>query len=181
MIEISGYTERDFVFPADPTTTLAYYDDLDRIVKCLSHINLVDRQENEARIFYNTKELGAYQVYIYCDLETRVDHDTNILHVQPAHTRKPIKEKNSWNSTTCHGVFRSESHFKPYGDHTRVAYQVKLFATLPPPKGLMLVPGPIINRIAENIMNSRMDEIIDGFVEKSIAYFPAWRAQQEKA
>ena len=59
MIKVGGSTRRDFIFPTTVEHAIAFYDDLDRIVSCLSHITMVEKfAPNEMRVMYNTKELG---------------------------------------------------------------------------------------------------------------------------
>jgi hypothetical protein len=44
-----------------------------------------------------------------------------------------------------------------------------------------LIPGSVLNSIADNITNRRMNEIIDGFIALSIADFPRWQAEQSES
>ncbi len=179
MIKVSGRTRRDFIFPTDVKNALAFYSDLNRVVSCLSHISMVERfADNEVRVLYNTRELGTYEIYIYSDLQTAVDTKENILYVNDAHTHPPVTPSKSLNSCSNHGLFRSTSRFMPFGGHTRVLYEVELQADLPTPSGLRFVPNRILDKIAGNIVNGRIDEIISGFITQSIATLPIFLAEQ---
>ncbi len=179
MIKVSGSTRRDFIFPTDVKNALAFYNDLDRIVACLSHISMVKRfADNEVRVQYNTKELGTYEIYIYSDLQTTIDTKENVLYVNAAHNHTPVTPSKSFNSCSNHGVFRSTSRFMPFGGHTRVIYEVELQADLPTPSGLRFVPSRILDKIANNITDGRIDEIINGFISQSIATLPIFLAEQ---
>jgi hypothetical protein len=57
-------------------------------------------------------------------------------------------------------------------------YRLELKGQLPLPKGLRFMPASAINGIANNITNSRMKEIADGFVENTRNAFPKWLAEQ---
>jgi len=175
MIKVGGSTRRDFIFPTSVEHAIAFYDDLDRIVSCLSHISMIKKfAPNEMRVMYNTKELGTYQIHIYSDLQTAVDKKEKVLYVNAANTYPPVAATSSFNSCGSHGVFRSTSRFMPFGGHTRVIYEVELQADLPTPSGLRFVPGRVLNKIASNITNGRVDEIINGFISQSIAALPAF-------
>ena len=179
MIKVGGSTRRDFIFPTKVEHALAFYNDLDRIVSCLSHITMVEKfAPNEVRVMYNTKELGTYQIYIYSDLQTAVDYEENILYVSAASNQEPVVKTSSFNSCGSHGVFRSTSRFMPFGGHTRVIYEVELQADLPTPSGLRFVPNRILDKIANGITDGRVDEIINGFIAQSIAALPAFLAER---
>jgi len=179
MIKVGGSTRRDFIFPTSVEHAIAFYDDLDRIVSCLSHITMVEKfAPNEMRVMYNTKELGTYQIHIYSDLQTAVDYKEKVLYVNAANNHSPAASHSSFNSCGTHGVFRSSSHFMPFGGHTRVIYEVELRADLPTPSGLRFVPGRVLDKIANNITNGRIDEIINGFISQSIAALPIFLAER---
>ena len=179
MIKVGGSTRRDFIFPTTVEHAIAFYDDLDRIVSCLSHISMVEKfADNEMRVMYNTKELGTYQIHIYSDLQTAVDYKEKVLYVSAANNRPPADSHSSFNSCGRPGVFRSTSRFMPFGGHTRVIYEVELRADLPTPSGLRFVPGRVLDKIANNITNGRVDEIINGFISQSIAALPIFLAER---
>jgi hypothetical protein len=49
---------------------------------------------------------------------------------------------------------------------------------------MRFMPGAMVNRIADNITERRVREIIEGFIERSIAAFPHWvdeMGQQSKS
>lgn len=179
MIKVGGSTRRDFIFPTTVEHAIDFYNDLDRIVSCLSHISMVEKfAPNEMRVMYNTKELGTYQIHIYSDLQTAVDSKEKVLYVNAANNHPPFPSHSSFNSCGSHGVFRSTSRFMPFGGHTRVIYEVELRADLPTPSGLRFVPGRILDKIASNITNGRIDEIINGFITQSIAALPGFLAER---
>jgi hypothetical protein len=67
------------------------------------------------------------------------------------------------------------------GDQSEVEYYLELGGHLPRPLGLNLIPGSVLNSIADNITNRRMNVIIDGFFALSIADFPRWQAEQSES
>lgn len=181
MIQVTGATEREFIFPAEPATALAYYNDLGRITDCLAHITLLKRTApDQGRVLYQTRELGAYIVRIYCDLQTIIDEENLVLTVCPAPTITPALPGSGIYSTQAQGVFASKSQFHPDGSHTRITYKLQLQAELPPPFGLRLLPGGMLNHIAASITNGRIHEIVNSFIKHSIAAFPLWQEQNQK-
>ncbi|MFQ5434204.1 MAG: hypothetical protein ACE5FD_04940 [Anaerolineae bacterium] len=179
MIQVTGATEREFTFPAEPATALAFYNDLGRITDCLTHITLEKQlAPDQGRVLYKTRELGAYTVRIFCDLQTIPDWNNLVLTVRPLENAVPIPPSSGFYSTQAYGRFASESRFYPDGAHTRIAYKLQLEARLPSPFGLRLIPGGVLNHIAASITNGRIHEIVNGFIQKSIAAFPQWQKQQ---
>ena len=182
MIQVAGATERDYLFPAEPAAALAFYNDLGRITDCLPHITLKKKYApDHGRVMYKTRELGAYAIRIFCDLQTIADWDNLVLTVRPTTTAVPVSAAGGFYSAQAHGVFASQSRFYPdgrHGQHTRIVYKLQLQAELPPPFGLRLIPGAVLNRIAASITNGRIHEIVNGFIKQSIAAFPQWRRQQ---
>ncbi|MCP4427989.1 MAG: hypothetical protein GY803_26180 [Chloroflexi bacterium] len=179
IIWVNGAVQRSFHFPADPATALAFYNDLGRITQFLPHISLQKTYgRNRARALYHTRELGAFQVRIFCDLQSEADATDRILTVRPIKTAPAVPADRGFYHTSAQGQFASESRFYPNGDQTRIVYRLQLGAELPPPFGLQLLPGDLLNRIAASITNGRIDEIVSGFIERSIAAFPAWQASK---
>lgn len=172
MIHLTGAAHRSFLFPADVSTTSAYFGDIERVLGMLPHITLVKRYgANQFRALYHTAELGLYRVRIYCDLEAHLDPHQALLRVQPLSTHAPVKARATLNSLTAQGAYTSTSHFLAEGTHTRVDYRLRLRATLPTPLGLSLVPEGVLEQIARNITQWRIREIADGLVERSIKDF----------
>lgn len=181
MIKIAGSTKRSFVFPAELPIAYAYYSDLGRILTYLPHISLMRAYAyDQFRVLYNTLEIGAYHIRIFCDLQVILLDDAHerVLQIKPlTGGRPPIKPETGFYSTTALGQFSSESVFTADGDQTGIEYNLHLQAKLPTPLGLRLVPGKVVNGIAENIMNKRIHEIAEGFIERSIEAFPHWLAE----
>jgi hypothetical protein len=169
MIQVSGSVSRSFLFPARREVAAAYYRDFNRVVKHLSLISL-DKQlgEDKFRVRYASTELGVYQIKIYCDVQTLFDQKEYVLVVQTIDDHLKLPQKSGWSSSSAHGVFASQSVFYEERDQTRVEYKLHLRAELPPPLALRVVPGRVLDQIAENITAWRMDTIIDRFVQDTI-------------
>lgn len=173
MIEIKATTRREFLFPAPVPLALDFFSDFSRIAQLLPHISLVrDFEDGRYRLRYSTIELAAYQVHIFADVETEVDRATQTLTVKPARDIVPVKSKATPRSLTAPGSYSSRSFFREAGEfQCEIAYIIELGAKLPPPLGLKFIPGNVLNRIADGITYHRMEEIIDGFIAKSITAF----------
>lgn len=182
MIKIAGSAQRSFIFPAELPMAYAYYSDLGRILNYLPHICLVQTYTYDRfRVLYNTLELGAYHIRIFCDLQAVMGGDKEqVLRIHPLQGVKPIKPESGLNTTTTQGVFSMESVFGDKGAQTQIDYNLQLEAKLPTPLGLRLVPGGVVDSIAESIMEMRIHEIAEGFVDRSIEAFPHWLAELEK-
>jgi hypothetical protein len=169
VIKITGSTRQTFSFPADLATAADFYRDFSRILHYLPHIHMVRAYGSEQfRVMYHTLELGVYRVRIYCDLQVRYDEASQTLHVAPLLNKPPVKSKATVRSLTTQGYFASQSVFRARGDHSVVDYQLSLEARLPRPLGLLLMPDKVIEQIASNITDWRIDEIASGFIRRSV-------------
>ena len=175
MIKIQGSVRRSFIFPAELPLAFAYYSDLSRVLPYLPHISLVRVYDhNHFRVLYNSTELQAYHIRVYCDVQAQLDGEKKILYVNPSNIAPPVETSADAQSTTGQGRFSSRAVFRGRGAKTRIEYSLQLEADLPPPLGLRLMPGVVVNRIARNVTRRRMREIIVGFIERSMDAFPYW-------
>ncbi|GAB4581075.1 MAG: hypothetical protein Fur0022_38220 [Anaerolineales bacterium] len=169
MIRVFGSVSRSFVFPAPWEIAADYYRDFNRVVNHLPLISMVKSLDaDKFRVMYNSVELGVYHIKIYCDVHTWFDANDRVLIVQTTDDHPKIPTQSTWNSSSAHGAFASQSVFYPEGEQTRIEYKLHLRAEIPPPLGLRLVPTGMLEQIADNITAWRMDTIIDRFVEATI-------------
>lgn len=173
MIKITGAYQREFTFPQDLQSTLDYYGEFDRIFRYLPHISIVNAYgDGKYRLVYHTTELALYQIYIYCDLSVEFDLDQQLLLIRPYQNGlEPVKSENRQYSLIGSGNYWSESKFIESGKQTIIDYQLNLESDLPVPKGLKLMPSPIVQGIARNITERRIQEIAEGFIRNSIRNF----------
>ncbi len=174
MIKISGSARRSFIFPAELPMAYAYYGDVSRLLNYLPHICLVRAYgPDRFRLLYSSTELGIYHVRIFADVQTTLDEGW-ILRVHPLDGIPPVRAHAGVNSVTAQGLFSSQSFFLGVGDRTRIEYSLQLRARLPSPLGLRFMPGAMVGRIAQGITNMRIREVVEGFIEHSVAAFPHW-------
>lgn len=182
MINLNGTVKRKFFFPADPPTTLAYFADLSRIVYLLPHINVVEPYSgNQVRIRYQTVELGAYTINIFCDLHSRVDPQSMTITVAPMSDVEEVASEATLNSTTGYGYYRSSARLYPEGDGTGIDYYFQFESRLQRPRGLRMMPKRVVDRIAQSISMGRVEEIVDGFMQEALELFPNWLSQQDSS
>lgn len=180
MIKVTGSITRAFIFPATADETLTYYSNLPRIIQYMPHINLVeDYGNNEVRVMYKTVELSAYTIRIFCDLRGLVDTEDKQLAIIPLNSYAPVEANATASVSTAQGVFALQANLFDLEEHTRAEYQIQLQATMPRPLGMRLMPRRVVNRIAQNIANSRIREIADGFIKASIDAYPEWAAANQ--
>jgi len=120
-------------------------------------------------------------VRIFCDLASEVDTAVPSLIVHPIETDAPVPARSGMTHISAQGIFASESRFYPADGQTRIAYRLRLSAALPPPFGLRIIPDAILDHIAATITNGRVDEIVQGFITRSIAAFSQWQAANDGA
>jgi hypothetical protein len=170
-IRLDGSTRRSFLFPAAPEDAFAYYARPERIFAFLPHIELIERLDGDTyRLLYHSTELNIYRVRLYCDLRAEMDAPDRLRFV-PLEDALPVEPKSGLDWLQAPGFYTSTSIFRPKDGQTAVEYSLRLWADLPRPLGLWMLPNGTMNRIANAIARYRIREIATGFIERSIADF----------
>jgi hypothetical protein len=182
MIKLNGAAQREFQFRSDVDCALQYFGALSQMIQYLPHIELVEEYSpTEVRVCYSSQELGAYTINIITDLELIADPDNQSIFIRPLKGKEPVKGEASLNSTIGYGYFTSAAYLDDCEEGIFIDFRLKIAANLPRPRGLRMMPGRVVNRIASSISQGRVNEIIDGFMENAIESFPVWLAEQELA
>lgn len=180
MIKISGEISRSFTFPAPLDIAFNHYRDIQELIAYLPHIEMehYNAATSQLRTRYSTREMGAYDIDIICDLDFEVDLSNYTLYVTAVDRLPAIRPQVSLNSTLARGYFTCESYFAPSESdrETLIDYHISIQAKLPSPKGLRFMPGRVISKIVSGITNGRMKEIADGFIVNSISAFEVTQA-----
>ncbi len=180
MIKLQGAITREFHFPADPSTAVRFFSSFQRIAVFLPHITVATvYAPNALRMHYQSVEMGAYTINLFADVQSIIDAENGIIHIQPLKGKTPVVSKATLNTSTCYGGFASKAVFHKDGDETFIEYHLKLGAKMPRPRGLRMMPGRVVNRIAKSISEGRVREIADGFMTNALAAFPEWLAEQQ--
>jgi len=170
MIKINSRTKRSFLFPAEPTQTFQYYSDFACIFGYLPHIHLLQSSPNgQYHLRYQATELGIYRITIHCHVQTHLDQAARVIRISPVNGAKDVKTRTGLQSLVASGSYTSESRFSGENGKTLIEYSLEISAEVPKPLGMRFVPVSFVNRIANNIAHARMDEIIESFIERSIA------------
>jgi hypothetical protein len=182
MIKIAGSHQLSFAFPAELPIAFTYYSDLGRVLTYLPHIFLVQAyQYDQYRMLYSTVELGMYHIRIFCDLQSQLDEKERTLIISPLSKPTAVKPMTGVRSSTTQGFYSSRSLFHEANGETVIEFGMKLWADLPTPRGLRLMPSYVVNRIAHNITRWRIREIAEGFIERSIDAFPFWMEEMKQS
>jgi Protein of unknown function (DUF1997) len=180
MIKLNGAAQREFYFGAGADLTMRYFGELSRMIAHLPHIELIEAyNSDEVRVRYSSLELGAYTISIITDLVCTVDQENKAIVIRSVKGRDDVKESVNLSSTLGYGYFTSAAYLQDAGDQTFIDFRLKIAASLPRPRGLRMMPGRVVNRIASSISQGRVNEIIEGFMANAISSFPAWLAEQE--
>jgi hypothetical protein len=181
MLKVAGSAGLSFVFPARRPLAFAFYSDMERLVSYLPHIDLLyEERDYEYRMRYQSTELGSYHLSIFCDVRMELPPGNRVIRLVSLENLPPIETKLTVNSTTGRGFFSSEAYFHDEGpDQTRIEYKLNLGANLPRPLGMRFMPGRVVDSVANGITNRRLREIIEGFLEGSVADFPVWQERLE--
>ncbi|MCA9948167.1 MAG: hypothetical protein KDE48_00845 [Anaerolineales bacterium] len=180
MIKLQGATKREFHFPAEPGIAIRFFSDFQRIAIFLPHITVATvYTPNALRMHYRSVEMGAYTINLFADVQSVIDSENGIIHILPLKGKTPVPSEATLNTSSCYGDFASKAIFMDAGDESFIEYHLKLGAQLPRPRGLRMMPGRVVNRIAKSISEGRVREIADGFMVNALAAFPHWLAEQQ--
>jgi hypothetical protein len=181
MLKVAGSATLSFLFPARRPVAHAFYSDMTRLVSYLPHIDLLNQEgDYEYRLCYQSTELGTYHLSIFCDVRMERPPGNRLIRLVSIENLPPIETKLTVNSTTGRGFFTSEAHFHDEGvNQTRIDFKMNLGANLPRPLGMRFMPGRVVDNIANGITNRRLREIVEGFLDASLADFPTWQEQLE--
>jgi hypothetical protein len=169
MIPITGSTHRSFIFPADRLTAFDFYSDWRRTLGYLTHISFRPQSNNQHyQMLYSTTELGIYQIQVFCNIVTRLDRSSWTLHIQPQEEITTAVRKAGLHSMKANGYYSSQSKFHEHGEQTKIEYHLNLHADLPIPYAIRFMPTPILQNIAHNITQRRIEEIVEKFIQRSI-------------
>jgi hypothetical protein len=179
MITLNGSIRRRFFFPADPPTTLSYFSDLSRVAYWLPHINVVETYtRDKVRIRYQTVELGAYTINIYCDLESIVDAAQQIITITPLAGCEEVESTATLNAATGYGYYTSSAQLFAEDGGTGIDYSFHFKSDLQRPRGLRMMPKRVVDRIAHSISLGRVEEIAEGFMRNALDAFDEWLDEQ---
>lgn len=181
MINLNGTIRRRFFFPADPLTTLIYFSDLSRVTYLLPHISVVETYSSDkVRIRYQTVELGAYTINIFCDLDSSVDVENQQITIGPLAGCADVMPEATLNATTGYGYYSSFAKLFAEDDGTGIDYHFQFQSQLLRPRGLRMMPKRVVDRIAQSISLGRVEEIAEGFMQNALDAFDEWRAVQAR-
>lgn len=180
MLKINGSARLSFTFPADCQTTFIYFSNMHRLVSHLRYIALVEEYpDQQYRLLYQSSELNAYDIHVHCDVALDTSDQYNTIRVYPIVLHNQAEPRATMQSTYGQGSYSSEARFFDVGgDQTRIEYTLSLHADLLRPSSMRLMPGRVVDKIAQGITNKRIREIAEGFITDSIAAFPVWCSQQ---
>jgi len=182
MIKLNGTAQKDFTFTADPLNTFSFFADLNRVVQYLPYIELVETYgQNELRVLYSCVELGTYTISAISDLSCTSDTENMAIFVQPLKGKEPVEGEATLNTTMGYGYFASAAYMQACDDGTRIDFRLKIVANLPRPRGMRMMPGRVVNRIASAMSDARVSEIAEGFMRNAAQDFPAWQKTQQLA
>lgn len=165
MIKIAGGATRSFIVPTDLATTLNFFQETHQLLNLLPHIELVSAgEEGEFRVRYATRELGSYDFVMLCDVHVTLDTAAARFTIEPVDRLPAIQPEATLNAASARGYYACSMRFnEAVGVGTQIDYDVHLRCNLPTPRGLRLMPGRVISRIAQSITNGRIKEIADGW------------------
>ncbi|NJN53584.1 MAG: hypothetical protein HC804_01820 [Anaerolineae bacterium] len=178
MITITGKGQMTFMLPTAVDTAFDFYQDIHRVLPYLPRIRLIHGHgAQHVRVCYLSRELNMYDVEIYCDIQAETNREEHVIRLLPREAEPPVKAKSSFHAASAYGRYSSTSTFFAEGNQTRLEYHLELSAELPKPWAVKFLPDGMMDSIANNITNHRIQEIATGFITQSALHITAWAAQ----
>jgi hypothetical protein len=179
MIKLAGAVSLAFHFPAPLPVAYAYYSDLRTVLPLLPRIEVMHVYDDDHfRLRYSSVEFGGYAMQIFCDIRATMEGGLHMIRIVAEESLPPVEPSAGVNSSTARGYFTSRGLFFDVGDETLIEYEFELRSDLPRPLGMRLMPQRVVNGIASTVARTRMREVAQGFIEKSLATFPDWQQRQ---
>ena len=176
-ISIAVSARRVFTLPVDLRTSREHFRDFQQTLRYLPDLGLVKTYaQDQYRIVYSAAHAGVYRVELYSDIQARFDDAEDVLYVTPLEGIPAVASKATLGSLTGQGEYSSRLAFRAAGTRTNAAYDVRISATLAKPLGLKLIPDRAVRLFVERVVQRRIKEITDAFIQRAIA---ALRAQQQ--
>jgi hypothetical protein len=170
VISIAGAAARRYTFPAPLDAAFRFHCDLDRMLGLLPHIAVVAAPSPATwRLRYHATEAALFRVRVYCTVEADVDRAGHCLRIRPLDDPAPLRAGFRWMSG--HGRYASTVRFQADGGATRIDYALEISARVATAGALQRLPPALVDARAARRFHARLDEIVDGFVSRSIAAF----------
>ena len=177
-MNLNGAAQRQFLFPADIATTYDYYADLENVVRYLRYVEIDQQDRNDERLYrlaYRTREMGAYDVCVYCDVMYAGNAEQTELRMTPLTPKQSpfprYKPQLDSQKTVAGGDFSLVSALKSRPDgQTQIRMDLSLTSKIEVPAMMRLIMTPIMGMV-EPMISGRMDEVVDTFVRESVANY----------
>ncbi|MDO8448826.1 MAG: hypothetical protein Q7T10_08455 [Rhodoferax sp.] len=168
VLSIAVAAHREFTLPTDLTAAVAHFRDFRGTLQDLPELRLTELYSNDRyRVLYSAAVAGVYQVELYSDIQARFNEVDHVLLVTPWRGLAPAASRASWSSLTGQGEYSSRLALRSAGAQTQASYDVAITASIPKPLALRLLPDAIARSAVERVVQRRVQEITDRFIERS--------------
>lgn len=168
VLSIAVAAHREFTLPADLTTAVAHFRDFRGTLQDLPELRLTEMYSDDRyRVLYSAAVAGVYRVDLYSDIQARFNEVEHVLLVSPLRGHTPAASRASWSSLTGQGEYSSRLALRSAGAHTQASYDVAIAASIPKPLALRLLPDAVARSAVESVVQRRVQEITDRFIERS--------------
>jgi len=171
MLPIAVSEERRFHLDASLPRCAAQFGDFVRMLQDLPELRLVrTRAPGHHRIAYTEAIAEVYRVELRSEVRATFDVRQQALVVQPDKAADPVPPRVTLRSMTGQGSYSSRLALRLAGAGTDVVdFQLRLSAELPTPAALRLLPAAMARRAVETVVRQRLQQVLDGFVQRASA------------
>ncbi len=178
MLKLNGAAQRSFLFPSVRGDAFSYYADLENVVRFLRYVEIEAQDKQDPRLYrlaYRTQEMGAYDVCVYCDVIYEGDAAQTELQMRPLTAAQspfaPVEPSVSAEKTVTTGEFRLVSTLREHPQNkTKIDMDLSIVSQIPASGMMKLVMAPLMG-VIEPLVTGRMDEVVDHFVQESVAQY----------
>lgn len=186
MLEFSGSIDRTFSFPASQADSFEFFSDYKRTIALITQIEIAQISPSNPhllRLSYESNEMGAYLVQVYCDVAVEIDSLKNTVQMIPTQVPEFSKVKPALTATrtTSTGDLNATLTCLADGPETSmIRYQYSLHSAVPVTGVMRFVPLGPIKEMVQNLISNRLDAQVDQFIKKSVQRYAQSQEEQNQ-
>lgn len=184
MLKFSGSSDRTFSFPAPRPQAFEFFAKIERIVSLIADIEITAVSSSDpgvVRLSYTSNEMGVYEVRTICDVLTQIDPKTFEIRLIPASAADfpPVNgEMTPRRSVSTGEINATLTCMDDNGETTMIRYQFAMISKVPVVGMMRFVPLRPIEEMVQNLINSRLKEQVDQFINNAIKVYSTQQEEQ---
>lgn len=167
MIELKGSVRRQFSLNGPPPAVYKFLADVTKTVDWMPSVAYVQTSDDQIhRLKYGSKELGMYDVSVFCDVKEVRDPEFRTYQLKPAVSKSMAPVETSVNSEFARtsGELKVIVKLAPSGETTAVTFEFGVYSKYQI-EGYSWFAEMGIQQMLKPMISSRMNDSADQFVK----------------